>query len=292
MSDRLLAERLEGMVWLNKTLILAAGAILLASISFGAVSHDQLSALKRDLANSDPAIRREAFEKLVKEDPGRAGNNVLPLLCSALSDQDAQVRAKAAALLATISFSTRPKFREPKDGMADLRSYPPVQAALIAAFEDPDEETRKNALAAYVLSFDVPPPMQDQLVSRYDSERPFSLFGTAILEAVTIDGAPTPAAKALLVRVAADKSNASVVLAQIVATDAKAAPVELLPIFVNQFNSAREPTQRQMFARAIRKFGMSAKPYLPSLERAAEVESDGVTRKTIKDAVAAIQAAK
>src|SRR4051812_24965323 len=221
MSDRLLAERLEGMVWLNKTLILAAGAILLASISFGAVSHDQLSALKRDLANSDPAIRREAFEKLVKEDPGRAGNNVLPLLCSALSDQDAQVRAKAAALLATISFSTRPKFREPKDGMADLRSYPPVQAALIAAFEDPDEETRKNALAAYVLSFDVPPPMQDQLVSRYDSERPFSLFGTAILEAVTIDGAPTPAAKALLVRVAADKSNASVVLAQIVATDAR-----------------------------------------------------------------------
>jgi HEAT repeat protein len=291
MSDSPLAEQLGVMVSLIRTPILAAGAILLASIAPGALPDEQLSALKRELANSDPVIRREALEEIVKEHPAMAGNNALPLLCSALSDQDAQVRAKAAALFATISFSTRPKFSQPKEGMTDLRSYPPVQAALIGAFNDPDEETRKNALAAYVLSFDVPPPMQDQLVARYDSERQFSLFRTAILEAVTIDGTPTPAAKALLVRVAADNSNASVVLAQIVTTDAKAAPVELLPIFVNQFDTAREAAQRQMFARAIRKFGASAKPYLPSLERAAEVESDGVTKKTIKDAVAAIQAA-
>ena len=249
-------------------------------------------ALKRDLASSDPAVRREALEQLEKKHPATAGNDILPLLCSALSDQDEQVRHGAAAVLAMISFSNSPKFQRWKEEMTDLRSYAPLKAALARAFDDPSEETRKNALAAYVLTFDVAPAMQDQLVSRYDSEREFSLFRTAILEALTIDGTPTPAAKALLIRVAGDGSSASVVLAQIVTTDAKAPPADLLPIFVNQFGTAREAPQRQMFARAIGKFGTLAKPYLPSLEQAAAVETDDVTRKNILRAIAAIQGGK
>src|SRR3954447_16650945 len=111
------------MIPLNRKLIVVAGSIVLASIALGGLPDEQVSALKRDLANSDPVIRREALEKLVKEHPPMAGNNVLPLLCSALSDQDAKVRASAAALLAMISLSTSPKFKEPKEGMTDLRSY-------------------------------------------------------------------------------------------------------------------------------------------------------------------------
>jgi HEAT repeat protein len=276
---------------LNRTLILVGGSLVLASTALSALTKEQLSPLKEELANSDPTIRREALEQLEKEHPATGGNNIVPLLCSALSDQDAQVRASAAACCAMISFSTSPKFSQPKEGMTDLRSYPPAEAALIAAFNDPDEETRKNALAAYLLTFDVRPALQDQLVARYDAERPMSLFRAAILDAVVVDGAPTVAAKALFMRVAAD-ANDSVHLAQIIATDAKNPPVELLPVFVDQFNAAREPAQRQMFARAIRKFGASAKPYLPSLQRAAEVEAEVVTRKNILDAIAAIQAAQ
>ena len=36
----------------------------------------------------------------------------------------------------------------------------------------------------------------------------------------------------------------------------------------------------------------AAKPYIPALERAAGLETDDVTKKNIKDAVAEIQVAK
>ena len=136
----------------------------------------------------------------------------------------------------------------------------------------------------------MPAAVQDALINRYESERPFSLFRTAILEALTIDGAPTPAAKLLLIRVANDPTD-SADLAQVI-QDSKAAPVELLPYFATQFNSARDPGHRGLFARAISKFGVAAKPYIPVLERAADLESDKIAKRTITDAVAAIQAAK
>jgi hypothetical protein len=207
-----------------------------------------------------------------------------------LADPDKGVRAGAAANLAMISFVTTPKRRQPPDNATDLRSHPPLQKALIAAFNDADEETRKNALAAYVLAFDVPAAMQDALANRYELERPFSLFRTVILEALTIDGTPTPAAKILLIKVANDPKD-SPILAQVI-QDSKAAPVELLPYFVTQFNAASDPPHRDLFARTIGKFGAAAKPYIPVLERAADVETDNIAKKNIMSAVAAISAAK
>src|SRR6266404_2649224 len=152
-----------------------------------------------------------------------------------------------------ISFATTPKFREPGENTTDLRSYPQVKKDLISTFNDADEETRKNALAADVLAFEVTPAIQDDLVSRYELERPNSLFRTVILGALTIDGAPTPAAKALLTRIAAAPDGA-VRLAQVI-KDSKAPPAELLPIFVNQFNTTSDPRTRETLARAIKKFG-------------------------------------
>jgi hypothetical protein len=144
--------------------------------------------------------------------------------------------------------------------------------------------------AAYALVFEVTPAIQNDLVSRYESERPISVFRGAILEALVIDGAPTPAAKALLVRLAGTPDG-SVKVAQVI-KDSKAPPAELLPLFVNQFNTARDAQHRSTFARAIGKYGPSAKVYLPALTRAADLESDGITKRNIKDAVAAIQATK
>lgn len=275
---------------INRTLISLALSLVLASTAIGALTGEQLSTLKQKLANSDPAIRRQTLEELTKETPQTVGDDIVPLVCSALADPDGQVRARAAAVLAWISLSTSPKYLPASANATDLRSYPPLKAALVTAFNDPDEETRKNALVAYALTFDVPAGMQDALASRYDSERQMSTFRRAILYALTIDGTPTPSAKALLIRVATDP-NSSALLAQII-KDSKAPPVELLPLFVNQLNNASDNPRRALFARAIKKFGAAAKPYIPSLERAADLESDDATRHTIKDAIAAIHAAK
>ncbi|HEY4272203.1 MAG TPA: hypothetical protein VGM65_09375 [Candidatus Udaeobacter sp.] len=175
--------------------------------------------------------------------------------------------------------------------MTDLRSDPRVEPALIVALNDPDEETRKNALAAYALTFDVSPAVQNILASRYDAERPGSIFRNAILEALTIDGKATPSAKVLLVRVADSPTNDSRILAQAI-QDSKAAPLELLPRFGARFASASDEQEKALFARAIAKYGASAKPYIPELEAAASSASDDSARKTITRAAQAIQASK
>jgi HEAT repeat protein len=211
---------------------------------------DQLSRFQQQLSNSDPKVRVAAFEDLLKANLATAGNDIVPLLSKALRDPDEKVRDNAAASLAAIAFSTLPKFRQIAADKTDLRSYPPLKDSLVATFNDADENTRKNALAAYVMTFEVPPAVQNDLVLRYESERANSVFRTAILGALTIDGTPTPAAKALLVRVAGTPAGA-VHLAQVI-KDSKAPPVELLPIFVNQLSTATDSPSRSLFARAIR----------------------------------------
>ena len=276
---------------INKSLALFATSLVLVGTAFGALTGEQLSTLKQKLANSDPAIRKQALEELAKENPKTAGNDILPLLSSALADRDAKVRARAAAVFAMIAFSTHPKFNQSGANITDLRSDPRVEPALIGALNDPDEETRKNALAAYALAFDVSPAVQNMLVSRYDAERPDSIFRNAILEALTIDGKAAPAAKALLVRVADSPANDSRILAQVI-QDSKAAPLELLPRFGARFMSAGDEQEKALFACAIAKFGASAKPYVTQLEEAANSVSSDSARKTITKAVAMINAAK
>jgi len=275
---------------MKKLLVLASLALIVAGRAFGALTPEQLEHFQQQLANLDPKVRLAALKDLRAAHLETKANNVLPLLSKALRDPDQSVRATAAATLAMISLATSPKFREPPENQTDLRSYPQLQEDLVATLNDADEETRKNALAAYALIFEVTPAIQNNLVARYESERPISVFRTAVLEALTIDGTPTPAAKALLVRVAGTP-NGAVALAQVI-KDSKAPPAELLPLFVNQFNTASDAPHRSAFARAIGKYGASAKPYLPALIRAADVESDDIAKRNIKDAVAAIQTAK
>jgi hypothetical protein len=273
----------------NRTLTLLALSLALASTAFGTLTGEQLLTFKQKLANSDAAIRKQGLEELLKENPKTAGNDILPFLCSALADHDAQVRVRSAAVLAIISFSTHPKFNQVGANMTDLRSYPRVEPALIVALNDPDEETRKNALAAYALTFDVPPAVQNMLASRYDGERPNSVFRNAILEALTIDGTATPSAKALLIRVADTPTNDSLILAQVI-QDSKAAPLELLPRFGARFMAAHDEQEKALFARAIAKFGASAKPYIPELEGAASSASNDSARQAITRAAQKIQA--
>jgi HEAT repeat protein len=265
------------------------GAIV-GSRAFGGLTQEQLGRFQQQLSNSDPKVRLAALEDLPKANLVTAGNDLVPLLSQAIRDPDQKVRANAAACLAATALATTAKFRQPDPNKTDLRNYPPLQNVLIATLNDADEDTRKNALAAYALTFEVTPAIQNELVSRYESERSYSVFRTAILEALIIDGTPTPAAKALLIRVASTPKD-SVHFADMI-KDSKAPPPELLPVFVNQFNSASDARYREAFARAIKKFGALAKPYLPTMARAADVESDDITRRNIKDAMAAIQAAK
>ena len=272
-----------------KTVTMIAALEVVTSTASSALTDEQLSTLKQNLTNSDPVVRREALRELGKHQEFKsAGNAIVPLLSSALADQDAKVRANAAATLAMISFVAHPKFQEVKEGVTDLRSYPPLQSALLAAGKDLDEETRKNALAAYLMTFRVSPAVQDELVSRYEAERPFSIFRNAILEALTIDGEPTAAAKALLIRVA-DNPDESVILAQVI-LDAKRPPLELLPHFAHQFEASTESARREMFGRAIEKYGAAARPYLPMLQSAADREPNAITKQNLLKAVATIQA--
>ena len=276
---------------MKKILFLLGLVAVVAGRAFSGLTADQLGHFPQQLSDPNPTVRASALTEFLRTaKPETAGNDVLPILSKALADTDETVRARAAANLAWISLATNQKLKQLPDNATDLRSYPPLQKALIAAFNDADEETRKNALAAYVLTFDVPPAMQDALVNRYELERPFSLFRTATLMALTIDGAPTPAAKLLLIKDASDPKT-SAGLARII-QDSKAAPVELLPYFVTQFNSARDRSARYQFALTISKFGGAAKPYIPVLERAGEVESDSIAKQAITSAVASISAAK
>jgi HEAT repeat protein len=274
---------------MKKLLFVFGFVAIVAGRAFGGLTPEQLGRFQQQLSDSDPKARLAALEALQKANLVTAGNNILPLLSKALRDPDQTVRASAAASLASIAFVTMPKLREPSEDNTDLRSYPALKKTLIETLRDPDEQIRKNVLAAFVMTFEVPPALQDDLVSRYDSERP-GLFRMAILGAVTIDGTPTAAAKVLLLRVAGTPDG-SVALAQIV-KDSKAPPAELLPIFVNQFNTATDALSRAAFIRAIKPYGAQAKPYLPTLERAAEVESDEMTKQNIKRAIATIQSAK
>lgn len=105
---------------INRTLL--AISLVLASTAICALTEEQFSALKQNLANSDPAIRRGALEELKKESPKTAGNNIVPLLSYALADKDAQVRASAASILARISFSTLSKFNPPNQIMTGYRA--------------------------------------------------------------------------------------------------------------------------------------------------------------------------
>lgn len=265
-------------------------AALVGQLALGGLTQDQLARFQQQLSDSDPKVRSEALEGVMKVDLPTAGNELVPLLARAIRDPDQAVRAKAAGLLAATALMTTEKFHRSDPAKTDLRSYPPLKELLIGTFHDADEETRKNALAAYALTFEVAPEIQNDLVARFDSERPFSLFRTVILEALIIDGTPTPAAKALLIRVASNP-NESVHFADMI-KDSKMPPPELLPIFVDQFNAATDSIHRAAFIRAIKPYGVLARPYLPTLERAAEVESDNVTKRNIKEAIAAIQAAK
>ena len=260
----------------EKASILAFAAIV-ASRVFGGLTQDQLGRFQQQLSSADAKVRLAALNELESTNLTTAGNDIVPLLSKALRDPDQDVRVNAAGSLAAIALTTAPKFRDLSADKTDLRSYPPLKNALVATFNDPDENTRKNALAAYALTFEVPPKVQNDLVSRYDSERQISVFRTAILEALTIDGTPTPTAKALLVRVASTPDG-SVALAQVI-NDSKAAPVELLPLFANQLSTARDAVRRALFAREIKKFGASAKPYIPALTRAANLEPDDFTKK-------------
>ncbi len=188
---------------MNKTIILVGAAFLAASTALSALTGEQLSSFKEKFRNSDPAVRIKAFDELEKEKPRTMGNDIIPFLSLALGDQDPTVRFRAAATLAATAISTLPKIYQKSAEVTDLQSYAPLKPALVAAFDDSNVETRKNALGAYCLTFRVSPAVQNSLVGRYDSEPSNSLFKAAILEALTIDGAPTPAAKALLIQVAA-----------------------------------------------------------------------------------------
>ena len=279
----------KGPFVLRNTMLLVAVAFLAASTALGALTGERLSYFKEKLRNSDATVRAEVFDELLKEDLRTMGNGIIPPLSLTLSDQDSTVRFRAAAMLAATAFTTLPKVFQKREGVTDLQSYAPLKPALVAAFYDSDVETRKNALVAYLLTFRVPPAIQNSLIGRYGSEPPHSLFKAAILEALTIDGAPTTAAKALLTQAAASSGDA-IVLAQVI-QDSAAPLAELLPQFVNRFSSASDFRERALFARAIAKYGVLAKAYIPTLEGAAGHETDEVTRKTITTAVAEIRAA-
>src|SRR4051812_23540567 len=105
---------------MNKALSSIAACLALTSVALASLTNEQLSDFKRGLANSDPAERVEALEELLKQDPTTAGNAIVPLLCSALRDPEARVRALAAASLASISLTSLPKVRAPSDKLTGL----------------------------------------------------------------------------------------------------------------------------------------------------------------------------
>jgi HEAT repeat protein len=273
---------------MRKQLLAFVLTVTFACHGFAELASDQLAQFKQQLGSPDPKVRASAFDLLGKSNAASLGNDVLPSLSKALSDQDAKVRSNAALFLAAISMDTSPKNPDATRAAntADLRSYAPLQPALVAASNDPSENTRKNALIAYLSTFEVPPWLQDVLVNKYDSEQLAASRG-AILAALTIDGSPTPTAKKLLTRVA-ESPTESPTLAQVI-QDSKAPPIELLPHFVTQFSAAHEGPRKALFARAIGKFGASAKEYIPLLEKAADVAPDAVTKQSIARTAATLR---
>lgn len=283
-----------------KTIIaMSLGLLCAVATASGVLEQAQITELGQELQSAEPKVRIAAMERLSEQTFRQtaqtrylrsASGDVLPILTAALGDPEARVRRDAAVLLKLIAYTDMPKLTSSKPDALELRSYPPTQIALRAVIDDPDIDTRVNALGAYTLAFTVPAELQDHLVDRYDVDQKDPEMRILVLLALTMDGAPTQKASALLQRLA-DAPETSVWVAKAV-QDSAVPPPALLPKLVNQLSQLEDTNKRAAIVRSVAKYGAQAKPYLGQLEKAARKENDPNNQQSIRMALKVINEAR
>ena len=235
--------------------LLLSGLLLTAAY---AADQTQIAAWNQKLHDPDPKVRIAASERLGGESPEAVGNDLIPLLLTALSDPEPKVRSNAAATLHAIALYTLPKSQPLAPGATDIKGNSQVQEALLKAMRDPLPETRQSALAAYLLTYPVDAALQDKLVDRFTTERDDPLIQQTIIGALVFDGAPTDKANALLNSLVTSPVNSYKVAQAVVATTTP--PDNLLPQLVKQLSSTEDKDKRGLFAGSVAQFGSKAKP--------------------------------
>ena len=151
---------------------------------------------------------------------------------------------------------------------------------------DENSETRKNALAAYAFVFKFTPEFQQKLTTKFESEDISNRMAIAV--ALIMDGDFSAPVVELLFRLLDDPKYDHIIGNEL-ANKSVAPPTVLLPKLAAKLADAKEPGRKQAFARAIKKYGAQATPYLNLLEQLREKEADDTTNLHLKAAIEAIQ---
>jgi hypothetical protein len=277
-----------------KTLILT---LLLGANTF-AFAHDEAEGFKERVSSSDASVRLGALQelaRLIAKDPAKAGNDVIPVLCNALSDGDAKVREYAAAGLAIIAMRTQPRFLPNQSGFPDLRNFAPLKADLEAVMFDSDPQVRRSIWGTYAFTFDLSPELQAKLIAQFPLAIKTGLQD-GLIEILSWCERPTPATEAFLTQLLDDPQNGPFVIEsfskRLPSPKVAPPPAEALPKFAAMLMKESQSEKRQALARVLGRYGAQARPYVDMIERLRDSERDPVTQSNLKRAAETIRAGR
>jgi hypothetical protein len=235
--------------------------------------------------------------------------DVRALLVAAMKDPDTGVRVNAVGsvtAILTISSMTPPPVGQ--EWTVRLRSVAEnLKPQLDAAADDPEPRVRTEALRGMLAEVvaaqyggrgtGVPRALAIRLAAKFDSD-PSPAVRAFILQALTTSGRSDDAtvqemARAVLLKGAVATEPAIV---QAAASSVSLPPAvssrpvpepEALPLFVAQLKHSSAAV-RIAVAQAIASFHEAARPYVPELKAALNVETDDIARKTIAGTIVVV----
>ena len=222
----------------------------------------------------------------VDKSPQNVTQEVVAVFTHGIHDSDTKVRYYAVSSIAVIALQTAPAHLPLKSGAFDLRTYAPLKAALEGVMFDPDTQTRRNTLGAYVRTFKLEPELQQKLMAQVELDYKNR---DVIIEALMMDGNFTAPLTELLLRLLDDPEYDHIIAEDIAKTLVVSPPTAFLPKLAEKLSQAQDPARKQGFAGAIGKYGAQARPYLGMIEQMRDRETDVTTIFNLKKAAEAIQ---
>jgi HEAT repeat protein len=270
---------------LNATIILCLASVVLVNCT---TSNEHLALMNRNLVNPNPSVRREAMKHIAIDQPERAGNDILPVLQRALSDEDADVRRYAAAAIARVSYESaaNPDYKAKHGVKTEPRAYPKLAESLLNAITNEDAQVRENVVKALWFGFPPDAKTGSALARQYDVEKSPQVR-IAIIGALA--RGQYSSADGLVIRGLDDPDSEVRGWAAHALSEMKQPPAAALEKVVLGLKTEQEPFTRQKFISAIGAYGKKASPHLPALRTAMQIETNEVTKLTFANTIRQIE---
>ncbi len=267
------------------------------SRSLMALDATQIDRYKQRLNDPNPKERLAAMDELgslLEKSSTNVSKETIAIAVNALRDPDSKVRYNAVSTLAVLGMKTAPAIVPLKPGVFDLRSYPPLQAALEKAMSDEYTETRQNALRAYNLIFKSSPEFLQKLMVRFEKEDKSNR--TLIASSLVMDGSFSKPVTELLLWLLDDPeydwfvANDLANMGHNRGKENGALPVIFLPKLAEKLAKATDIPHKEACARAIAEYGAQALPYLDQIQKMRDNETDESAKFNLEKAIEAIKA--